>query len=374
MASSFFFVSKKDEKLWPCQDYRYLNNWMIKNSYPLPLISEIMDKLKGTKYFTKLDVCWGYNNIQIRKEDKWKVTFKTNKGLFKPTVMFFWMCNSLATFQAMMDDIFMTMIDKQLVIVYMDNILIFANTKEELRRITKLVLGKLREHDLFLKAKKCEFCKTKIEYLGIIIEQEKIAMDSVKLGGIRDWPTPTTVKQVWSFLGFRNFYQKFISYYLDLAQSLNYLTKKYKKFEWTMECQNMFDTLKKWFMEEPVLLMPNQSKPFQIKSDTSKVATRAILTQLESNGDWHPVAFMSKTFSETKRKYEIYDQELLRIIQAQKNEDIISKDQDTQQWFTPTTKTWHTSKPLRNWMINKQDGHYICQDSTSNSFTCQEQK
>jgi Reverse transcriptase (RNA-dependent DNA polymerase) len=235
---------------------------MIKNSYPLPLISEIMDKLKGTKYFTKLDVCWGYNNIQIRKEDKWKVTFKTNKGLFKPTVMFFWMCNSLATFQAMMDDIFMTMIDKQLVIVYMDNILIFANTKEELRRITKLVLGKLWEHDLFLKAKKCEFCKTKIEYLGIIIEQEKIAMDSVKLGGIRDWPTPTTVKQVWSFLGFRNFYQKFISYYLDLAQSLNYLTKKYKKFEWTMECQNMFDTLKKQFMEEPVLLMPNQSKPF----------------------------------------------------------------------------------------------------------------
>jgi Reverse transcriptase (RNA-dependent DNA polymerase) len=139
-ASSFFFVSKKDGKLQPCQDYWYLNDWTVKNSYLLPLI---MDKLKGTKYFTKLDVCWGYNNIQIRKGDEWKAAFKTNKGLFKPTMMFFGMCNSPATFQAMMDNIFMTMIDNRLVIVYMDNILIFANTKEELERITKLVLEKL---------------------------------------------------------------------------------------------------------------------------------------------------------------------------------------------------------------------------------------
>jgi Reverse transcriptase (RNA-dependent DNA polymerase) len=102
--------------------------------------------------------------------------------------MFFGMCNSLATFQAMMDDIFMTMIDNRLVIVYMDNILIFANMKEELKRITKLVLEKLQEHDLFLQAKKCEFCQTRIEYLGMIIEEERISMDAVKLGGIRDWP------------------------------------------------------------------------------------------------------------------------------------------------------------------------------------------
>jgi Reverse transcriptase (RNA-dependent DNA polymerase) len=144
---------------------------MVKNSYPLPLILEIMDKLKGTKYFTKLDVHWGYNNVQIREGDEWKVAFKTNKGLFEPTVMFFGMCNSLATFQAMIDDIFMMMIDNRLVIVYMDDILIFADTKEELERITKLVLEKLQEHDLFLEAKKCKFCQTRIEYLGMIIEK-----------------------------------------------------------------------------------------------------------------------------------------------------------------------------------------------------------
>jgi Reverse transcriptase (RNA-dependent DNA polymerase) len=117
------------------------------------------------------------------------VAFKTNKGPFEPTVMFFRMCNSPATFQAMMDDIFMTMIDKRLVIVYMDDILIFADTKEELEWITKLVLETLREHNLFLKAKKCKFCQTRIEYLGMIIEEGRSSMDTVKLGGIRDWPS-----------------------------------------------------------------------------------------------------------------------------------------------------------------------------------------
>jgi RNase H-like domain found in reverse transcriptase/Reverse transcriptase (RNA-dependent DNA polymerase) len=318
MASPFFFVSKKDGKLWPCQDYQYLNNWMVKNSYPLPLILEIMDKLKGTKYFTKLDVRLGYNNVQIRKGDEWKAAFKTNKRLFKPTVMFFGMCNSPAIFQAMMDDIFMTIIDNQLVIVYMDDILIFADTKAELERITKLVLEKLWEHDLFLKAKRCEFCQTRIEYLGMIIEEGKISMDTVKLGGIRDWPVPTTLKQTWSFLGFGNFYRKFISHYSELARPLNDLTKKDKKFEWSTKCQEAFDTMKKQFMEELVLLMPDQSKPFQIESDASNVATGAVLTQLDSNGDRHPVAFLSKTFSKTERKYEIYDRELLGIIWALK--------------------------------------------------------
>jgi Reverse transcriptase (RNA-dependent DNA polymerase) len=230
MASPFFFVSKKDGKLRPCQDSWYLNDWIVKNSYPLPVISEIMDKLKGAKYFTKLDVRWGYNNVQIRKGDEWKAAFKMNKGLFEPTVMFFGMCNSPATFQAMMDDIFMMMIDNQLVIVYMDDILIYANTKEELERITKLVLEKLREHNLFLKAKKCEFCQTRIKYIGMIIEEERISMDAFKLGGIRDWHVPTTLKQTRSFLGFGNFYQKFIFHYSELAQPLNDLTKKDKKF------------------------------------------------------------------------------------------------------------------------------------------------
>ena len=141
----------------------------------------------------------------------------------------------------------------------MDDILIFAKTKEELRQITKLVLEKLRENDLFLKAKKCEFKKTKVDYLGIIIEEGRISMDPIKLAGIQEWPTPTTVKQVRSFLGFGNFYQKFISHYSDLAKPLTDLTKKDRKFEWTKDCQQVFNNLKKQFTEELVLQMPDHS-------------------------------------------------------------------------------------------------------------------
>ena len=244
MASPFFFVKKKDGKLRPCQDYRYLNDWMVKNAYPLPLISDIMDRLKGAKYFTKFDVQWGYNNIRIRKGDEWKAAFKTNRGLYEPMVMFFGMCNSPATFQAMMDGTFEDIVEEGFVLIYMDNILIFARSKEHLEQLTKQVLQHLRESDLYLKPKKCEFNKEHIEYLGMVIQEGKITMDSVKVKGLQDWLTPSTVKQVWSFLGFGNFYRKFIKKFSELARPLNNLLKKDKKFKWTQECQIAFDTLK----------------------------------------------------------------------------------------------------------------------------------
>ena len=149
---------------------------------------------------------WGYNIIQIREGDQWKAAFKTNKGFYKPTVMFFGMCNSPATFQSMMDAIFSDMIDDNLVIIYMDDILIFAPDKLILAENTKRVLAQLQENDLFLKPSKCKFNQTKVDYLGMVIEEGKISMDSGKLKGIQDWPTPTTVKQVRAFLGFGNFY------------------------------------------------------------------------------------------------------------------------------------------------------------------------
>lgn len=316
MGSPFFFVKKKDGKLRPCQDYRYLNEWTIKNAYPLPLIPELTDRIKDAKYFTKLDVRWGYNNIRIKDGDQWKAAFRTNKGLFEPTVMFFGMCNSPATFQSMMDSIFADLIDGCIVIIYMDDIFIFAKNLNDLETNTKKVLQRLRENDLFLKPKKCEFAKTKIEWLGMVIEEGKVTMDLGKVKGIQEWPTPTTVKQVRSFLGFGNFYRRFIRHFSELAKPLNDLLKKDHDFDWTPNCQIAFETLKERFTKEPVLMMPDQTKPFQIECDASKYASGAVLTQLDSNGDRHPCAFISKTFSPTERNYEIYDRELLAIIRA----------------------------------------------------------
>ncbi|SJL09551.1 uncharacterized protein ARMOST_12931 [Armillaria ostoyae] len=206
MASPFFFVKKKDGTLRPVQDYRKLNEMTIKNRYPLPLISELMDKLGSAKYFTKLDVRWGYNNVRIKKDDEWKAAFRTNRGLFEPTVMFFGLTNSPATFQWMMNDIFKNLIATGKITVYLDDILIFSKTLEEHRKITRRVLELLRKHKLFLKAEKCEFEVLETEYLGVIISEGSIRMDPVKLAGIAEWPAPTKKKELQSFLGFANFY------------------------------------------------------------------------------------------------------------------------------------------------------------------------
>jgi hypothetical protein len=165
-----------------------------------------MDKLKRAKYFLKFDVWWGYNNIQIRSGDEWKAAFKTNQGLYEPTVMFFGMCNFPATFQAIMDEIFKKAIKENLIIVYMDDILAFSKTINGLKKIKQIILEKAWEYDLYFKAKKCEFRKLKIKYLGLVVEEGKLAMDPAKLKGILDWPAPKTVKEVRSFIGFENFY------------------------------------------------------------------------------------------------------------------------------------------------------------------------
>ena len=309
MASPFFFVKKKDGKLQLCQDYCFLNDWTIKNAYPLPLISEIMDKLKGAKYFTKLDVRWGYNNIWIREGDEWKAAFKTNWGFFKPTVMFFGMCNSPATFQSMMDSIFIKKVKDGVTIVYIDDILIYVITPELLEKYTKQVLHKLQDHDLFLKAKKCEFNKEKVEYLGLVIKEGKVSTNPVKVKGFTDWPIPKSVKDIQSFLEFRNFYQKFIPKFSTLAAPLNNLLKKDTEFEWMEETQQAFEELKQWLTSALVLMMPDWTKPFQNECNTSKYASGAVLTQLDNNGDCHPVAFLSKTFNETECNYEIYVQQ-----------------------------------------------------------------
>jgi len=226
MASPVFFIKKKDGTLWLFQDYQALNAMTVKNKYPLPLISKLINKLRGAKYFTKLDVRWGFNNVQMKEGDEWKAAFQTNRGLFEPLVMFFGLCNSPATFQTMMDDIFDGLIMERVVVVYLDDILIFTETLEEHRRIIRRVMELLQKNNLFLKPKKCEFEKTEVEYLGVIISQNSVKMDPVKVAGVTEWPIPSNRKEVQSFLGFTNFYRRFIQGFSHLARPLFDLTRK----------------------------------------------------------------------------------------------------------------------------------------------------
>jgi hypothetical protein len=216
-ASSFFFIKKKDGKLRPVQDYRNLNKWTVRNQYPLPLITALIRDLGGAHIYTKLDVRWGYNNVQIKEGDEYKAAFKTRRGLFKPTVMFFGLTNSPAMFQAMMNSIYQQAITKHEsrgtnIRIYMDDIAVTTKNTSLQGHVEAVsdVLQVAKDHSLFFKLSKCSFHVPSINYLGLVLEKGATKMDPVKLAGIRDWPIPKTVKDVRSFHGFCNFYRSFI--------------------------------------------------------------------------------------------------------------------------------------------------------------------
>ena len=154
---------------------------------PIPLIPELIDKLLGAQFFTKLDMHWGYNNIHIREGDEWKTAFKTPMGLYESLVINFGLCNAPATFQTFMDEQFKDLIATGHVVVYLDDILIFADNEAELERLMHRVLQCLLNLDLFLRLEKCSFNRTSVKYLGLIISEGELCMDPIKLEAVRKW-------------------------------------------------------------------------------------------------------------------------------------------------------------------------------------------
>jgi hypothetical protein len=316
-AATLFFVPKKDGRTRPVQDYRYLNDWTVKNAYPLPRIEDLIDRLIGKKLFIKMDVRWGYNNVRIHEGDEWKAAFICKHGLYEPLVMFFGLTNSPATFQSMMDEIFHSEILQGWLNDYLDDILI-ANEgdKEDLTKKATGVLDKLEEHELFIKPDKSEFFTTSVDFLGFNIGDGKINMEKQKVSGIADWPPPQNQRQVRSFIGFCNFYRRFIKDYAEFCKPLNDLLRKTTIWDWTDERHAAFEKLKAVFLSQPVLVIPDYTKPFIIEADASLFATGAVLLQEDSNGEEHPAGYLSLSLNPAERNYQVYDREFLAIIRA----------------------------------------------------------
>jgi hypothetical protein len=193
--------------------------------------------------------------------------------------MTFGLCNAPATFQAFMNDIFSNLVDDGHLVVYLDDILLFHDNLTKLHRLTHEVLRHLTKYDLYLKPEKCSFDQTAIKYLGVIISAGNVRMDPAKVQGITKWPRPTKVKEIQSFLGFCNFYRRFIHDYSKIAHPLFQLTKKDMPFTWTMDTQAAFDTLIHAFTTAPVLMLPDRMRPFRLITDASDFAMGAILEQ-----------------------------------------------------------------------------------------------
>jgi len=228
-----FFVGKKDGKKRMVQDYQYLNEWTIKNNYPLPLISDVLENIGMKKLFTKMDLRWGYNNMRIKEGDEWKAAFMMPEGSFEPTVMFFGLTNSPATFQAMMNELLRDLINTGKVAVFIDDVIVGIETEEGHDELVAEVIKRLEENDLYVKPEKCKWKVKEVEFLGVVIGPEGIKMEKKKVKGVLEWLTPKCVKDVQKFLGLANYYHRFIKGFATVARPLHDLVKKDKKWDWT---------------------------------------------------------------------------------------------------------------------------------------------
>ena len=314
MASPFFFIKKADGSLRAIQDYRKLNESTIKNKYPLPLIGELIDKVKTAKFITKLDVRWGYYNIRIREGDEWKAAFRTNEGLFEPTVMFFGLCNAPATFQAFVNNIFRDLIGLGKIVIYLDDILIFVDDLEEHRRLVKQVFQILKDNKLYLKPSKCEFEVSTVKFLGYVLGNGEIRMDTSKVDAVRDWPDPKNKKELQRFLSLGNWLRRFVKGYSATVKPLTRLTGDVD-WEWNTEQKKAFQLIKDKLTSAPVLAIPNDDDSFQIETNASDYATGEVLLQ-KQDGNWKVIVYRSAALTSAEWNYEIYDKELLAVVQA----------------------------------------------------------
>ena len=311
-----FFVEKKDEKKRMVQDYCYLNEWTIKNNYPLPLISEVLENMGTKKVFTKMDLRWGYNNVRIKEGDKWKAVFVTPEGSFEPTVIFFGLTNSPATFQAMMNELLRDLTNTGKVAVFIDNVIIGMEMEEGHDELVVEVIKRLEENDLYMKLEKCKWKVREVEFLGVVIGPEGIKMEKEKVKGVLEWPIPKSVKDVQKFLGLANYYRRFIEGFAMVVKPLHDLVKKDKKWNWTEKQEEAFRELKERFTKELVLAAPDIDKKMRMEVDVSDYATGGVLSMECGNGLWRPVAYLSKSLNETEQNYEIHDKEMLAIIRG----------------------------------------------------------
>ncbi|KAK3557679.1 hypothetical protein QTP70_033641 [Hemibagrus guttatus] len=281
VAAGFFFVGKKDGGLRLCIDYRGQNTITAWYPYPLPLVPAVLEQLRGTRFFMKLDLRSTYNLVRIHKGDEWKTAFHTTHGHYEYRVMPFGLTNAPA---------------------------------EHVHHVRE-VLSRLQQHHLYVKLEKCEFHRTTVAFLGYVISQQGVEMDAVKVQVVTEWSTPTTVRELQRFLCFANFYRRFIRNYSSVAGPLASLLRgKPKRLAWTDQAQAAFQQLKDCFTTAPILWHPDPDLPFVVEVYASSSELRAVLSQHHGKpGKLHPCAFYSRRLMAAESNYDVGNRELLAI-------------------------------------------------------------
>ena len=310
--ATVLFVQKKDGSLRMCLDYRALNKITIQNKFPLPRIDDLIDRMSGAKCFSSIDLASGYHQILIAQEDLPKTAFSTPFGHYQFKVLAFGLTNAPATFQYAMNQLFASQLGKY-VCVYLDDILIFSKNAAEHEEHLKEVLKILEQNKFYAKLSKCDFNRSELLYLGHIVGAYGIRVDLAKIAAVSSWPVPKDLHEMRSFLGLTNYSKKFVQGYATRCRPLTNLTRKSVPVVWTAECNAAFNGLKQDLTTAPVLASLDNSKPFEVVTDSCQWSIGAVLMQ-----EGRPVAYESRKMIPAELNYTVTEQECLATVHAMK--------------------------------------------------------
>ena len=311
-SSPVVLVKKKDGGVRFCVDYRKLNEVTHKDSYPLPRIDDSIEALSGAKWFSTLDLKSGYWQVEMDEKDKEKTAFSIGSGLWQFTVMPFGLSNAPATFERLMEQV-LAGLPFNTALIYLDDVLVAGRTFPDHISNLRIVLQRFRTASLKLNPKKCSLLQKQVKYLGHVVSGEGIAMDPEKVESIRSWPTPTTAKEIRSFVGLCSYYRRFIAGFSNLVQPL--LKCADTAFTWTTEAEEVFHKLKTALTEAPILGYPNSEDEIVLDTDASLTGVGAVLSQLQ-DGQEKVIAYYSCSLNKAERNYCVTRRELLAVIKA----------------------------------------------------------
>ena len=314
-ASPILFAEKPNGELRFCVDYRKLNQITKRNRYPIPLIDEVLARVQGCKFITRLDIIAAFNKLRMHPDSEEYTTFITSLRAYKYRVLPFGLTNGPSTYQQYINDILFEYIN-DFCQAYLNDILIYSKTRKDHIKHVRLVLQRLREAGLQVNILKCEFHVQETKFLGLIVSTEGLRINPSKVQVVLDWPRPVNLKQTQAFVRFCNFYRRFIKDFSKVARPLTRLTLKGAPFDWSPACQKAFEILKDKITTAPVLKHFDRDREAILETDSSDYVNGGVLSQKDDDGVLHPVAFYSKNLTPAECNYQIYDKELLAIIRC----------------------------------------------------------
>ncbi len=314
-ASPTVLVRKKNGETRFCVDYRRVNERTIKDSYPLPLISDALDCLEGAKWFSTLDLASGYWQVPLAESSRPVTAFVSEtSGHWQWKVLPFGLCNAPACFERLMEKVLAGLHWKSC-LLYLDDIISHATTFDGAINRLEEVFQRLKDANLKVGPDKCHLFQKKVTYLGHVVSEDGIATDESKISAVVTWPTPENLTETRSWLGFTSYYRRFIKGYAEIAKPLYRLTEKNAPFSWTPQCNEAFKKLKEALITAPVLAYPSSNGSYILDCDASNIGLGAVLSVKQDGDDVErPVAYYSKTLTKSERRYCVTRRELLAIV------------------------------------------------------------